>query len=191
MFLLCFVSFIWRWFNGFNWEGLKARSLPSPLKRAVSHTWMHPYMHTSVKVPTHWTRLLRCLTHSVAQAGASKSRPWVKALWPHISAANRREAGRAGHLLLSDSGGFSFRRPFRLHHIRNGISVVGAAKSSGFVFNLEEETSSCSKEKGVGPPDIKVEAGVGRVQLCPGAGCPHGPLWAVLQAQHRGSLTAS
>lgn len=26
----------WRWFNGFNWEGLKARTLPSPMKRAVS-----------------------------------------------------------------------------------------------------------------------------------------------------------
>lgn len=27
---------VWRWFNGFNWEGLKARTLPSPLKREVS-----------------------------------------------------------------------------------------------------------------------------------------------------------
>ncbi|MEQ2229616.1 cGMP-dependent protein kinase 2, partial [Ilyodon furcidens] len=25
-----------RWFNGFNWEGLKARTLPSPLKRELS-----------------------------------------------------------------------------------------------------------------------------------------------------------
>ncbi|XP_075903192.1 cGMP-dependent protein kinase 2 [Nelusetta ayraudi] len=32
-----------RWFNGFNWEGLKARSLPSPLKRALTGPTDHSY----------------------------------------------------------------------------------------------------------------------------------------------------
>lgn len=41
IFLMFSLLCVWRWFNGFNWEGLKARSLPSPLKRAVSQTWMH------------------------------------------------------------------------------------------------------------------------------------------------------
>ncbi|XP_068166148.1 cGMP-dependent protein kinase 2 [Antennarius striatus] len=32
-----------RWFNGFNWEGLKARSLPSPLKRELKGPTDHSY----------------------------------------------------------------------------------------------------------------------------------------------------
>ncbi|XP_022063953.1 cGMP-dependent protein kinase 2 [Acanthochromis polyacanthus] len=32
-----------RWFNGFNWEGLKARSLPSPLKRDLTGPTDHSY----------------------------------------------------------------------------------------------------------------------------------------------------
>ncbi|XP_070820382.1 cGMP-dependent protein kinase 2 [Chaetodon trifascialis] len=32
-----------RWFNGFNWEGLKARSLPSPLKRELTGPTDHSY----------------------------------------------------------------------------------------------------------------------------------------------------
>ncbi|XP_075401027.1 cGMP-dependent protein kinase 2 isoform X2 [Tenrec ecaudatus] len=32
-----------RWLNGFNWEGLKARSLPSPLKRKLSGPTDHRY----------------------------------------------------------------------------------------------------------------------------------------------------
>ncbi|XP_062237306.1 cGMP-dependent protein kinase 2 [Platichthys flesus] len=32
-----------RWFNGFNWEGLKARTLSSPLKREVSGPTDHSY----------------------------------------------------------------------------------------------------------------------------------------------------
>ncbi|MEQ2166673.1 hypothetical protein GOODEAATRI_030720, partial [Goodea atripinnis] len=34
--ILLFELLTGRWFNGFNWEGLKARTLPSPLKREVS-----------------------------------------------------------------------------------------------------------------------------------------------------------
>ncbi|KAF3851467.1 hypothetical protein F7725_013239 [Dissostichus mawsoni] len=32
-----------RWFNGFNWEGLKVRTLPSPLKRELSGPTDHSY----------------------------------------------------------------------------------------------------------------------------------------------------
>ncbi|KAG7214463.1 hypothetical protein INR49_026894 [Caranx melampygus] len=32
-----------RWFNGFNWEGLKARTLPSPLKRDILGPTDHSY----------------------------------------------------------------------------------------------------------------------------------------------------
>uniref|UniRef100_A0A3P8NES4 cGMP-dependent protein kinase n=1 Tax=Astatotilapia calliptera TaxID=8154 RepID=A0A3P8NES4_ASTCA len=32
-----------RWFNGFNWEGLKARTLPSPLKRELTGPTDHSY----------------------------------------------------------------------------------------------------------------------------------------------------
>uniref|UniRef100_A0A2K6F8R4 AGC-kinase C-terminal domain-containing protein n=1 Tax=Propithecus coquereli TaxID=379532 RepID=A0A2K6F8R4_PROCO len=32
-----------RWLNGFNWEGLKARSLPSPLRRELSGPIDHSY----------------------------------------------------------------------------------------------------------------------------------------------------
>ncbi|KAE8291733.1 cGMP-dependent protein kinase 2 [Larimichthys crocea] len=32
-----------RWFNGFNWEGLKARNLPSPLKRELTGPTDHSY----------------------------------------------------------------------------------------------------------------------------------------------------
>ncbi|GLD61435.1 cGMP-dependent protein kinase 2 isoform X1 [Lates japonicus] len=32
-----------RWFNGFNWEGLKARTLPSPLKRDLAGPTDHSY----------------------------------------------------------------------------------------------------------------------------------------------------
>ncbi|KAM7415612.1 hypothetical protein PAMA_017912 [Pampus argenteus] len=32
-----------RWFNGFNWEGLKARTLPSPLKRELTGPADHSY----------------------------------------------------------------------------------------------------------------------------------------------------
>ncbi|XP_034027080.1 cGMP-dependent protein kinase 2 [Thalassophryne amazonica] len=32
-----------RWFNGFNWEGLKARTLPSPLKRELTGPMDHSY----------------------------------------------------------------------------------------------------------------------------------------------------
>ncbi|XP_061586654.1 cGMP-dependent protein kinase 2 isoform X2 [Cololabis saira] len=32
-----------RWFNGFNWEGLKARTIPSPLKRDVTGPTDHSY----------------------------------------------------------------------------------------------------------------------------------------------------
>lgn len=52
---LTFCYCCWRWFNGFSWEGLKAKTLSSPLKRAVSintgrSNWEY-FHHRELKKP--------------------------------------------------------------------------------------------------------------------------------------------
>lgn len=102
----------------------------------------------------------------MVQAGANKSRPGVNALWRHLGAANSREAASGKKkkkkvpddeqdrcLLQSNRVGF-----FSLFFMsKNGLSVAYIEKSFGFIFSLEEEeTSSCLKEDGVGPPSTAV-----------------------------------